>query len=117
MESKLGIENLKKVFSLLANLANLGDDVGRDTSTARWGKLLTLIPIIGTVATLDIKAAVAEFKDLDATEKAELLAEIDADLKLGDEKLEKAIEDGLQIVVDLESVITRSISFVAAIKA
>jgi hypothetical protein len=113
----LGIENLKKVFGLLAALANLGDDVGRDTSSARWGKLLGLIPVLGQVASLDIKAALAEFKDLDAVEKQALLAEIQADLNLADDKLEAAIEDGLAIIVDLESVVERSIGFVKNLKA
>lgn len=114
---KLGIENLKKAFGLLASLANLGDDVGRDTSAARWGKLLGLIPAIGQFASLDLKAAVAEFKDLDAAEKQALLVEIETDLDLGDDQLEKAIEDGLAIVVDFESVVQRSISFVKNLKA
>ncbi|MGZ6477648.1 MAG: hypothetical protein ACXWQE_00020 [Bdellovibrionales bacterium] len=114
---KIGIDNLKKVFAVLAALANLGDDVGRDTSPSRWAKLLSVITIVKDAASLDFKQALVEIKDLDMDERQALLVEIGADLKLGDAQLEKSIEDALAIVVDLDSVIERSVSMVKSFKA
>lgn len=112
----LGIDNLKKVFSLIAQLANIGDAVGRDTSSGRWTKLLSVVGVLATIPGIDFTQVVAEFKDLDDAEKQQLLQEIDADLQLGDVALEKAIEDGLAIATDLESVIQRSVTFVQGLK-
>lgn len=113
----LGIVNLKKFFGVLASLANLGDDVGRDTSPSRWVKLLGVITILKDVPGLDLKAVLAEIKDLDVNERQELLAEIGADLKLGDAKLESLIENGLAIVADMASVIERSGKLIKDFKA
>lgn len=113
----MGIDNLKKLLACVAALANLGDDVGRDTSPSRWAKLLSVITIVKDASSVDFKVALQELKDLDMTERQALLAEIDADLKLGDAKLEKAIEDALAIVVDLDGVIERSVALVKSLKA
>lgn len=113
----MGIDNLKKVLALLIALANLGDDVGRDTSPSRWTKLLSLITIVKDVPSIDLKAALAEIKDLDPTERAELISELDAGLTLGDQKLESIVENGLSIISDLDGVIERSVALVASLKA
>ncbi len=116
-EAKLGVVNVKKSISLVCALANLGDDVGRDTSAGRWSKLLALVADFNAFATIDLKAVMPEIKDLDDTEKQELLAELRTDLKLGDAQLEAGIEEGLTIIADLESVIARSVALVAKLKA
>jgi hypothetical protein len=117
MEAALGIANVKKALALIASLANLGDNVGRDTSPGRWTKLLALIGSVKDFAGINLSQVLPEIKDLTPAEKQELVAEIKEDLDLADDKLEAAIEEGLAIIIDLENVIERSSALVKAFKA
>ncbi len=115
--AKLGIENAKKVIALMSFLANLGDDVGRDTSPSRWTKLLGLVGVFNQIGSLDFKVIGPELADLDLTERQELLAVLRKDLDLADDKLESSIEESISIVTDLASIIERSSNLVKALKA
>jgi hypothetical protein len=114
---KLGIENLKKVVMLICALATTGDQIGHDTSSMRWGKLLGLITSVKDISGLDFKAVLPEIKDLDAAERAEILALFKHDFDLQDDKLEAAIEEGLVIAEDMVGIIDRSAKLVKTFKA
>jgi hypothetical protein len=112
-----GIENLKKILKVLAELANLGDDIGRDTSSGRWAKLLNLVDIVRNFGTLDLSQVVPEFQDLTAEERKQLIAELKDELALGDKKLEMAIEEGLAVVEDFAEVLQRAVAVVKEARA
>src|SRR4051812_24569369 len=116
MENKFGIENLKKVLHMVIALANLGDDVGRDTSMARWGKLLSIFSIVKDAPGIKVEDIKNEISELDPAEREALLADVAAELKLEDAKLEMAIKEGLAVVSELAAVIERSVKLAKELK-
>lgn len=117
MESKLGIDNLKKLVGIVAFMANLGDDVGRDTSPSRWAKLLQLVTVFNSLGGMTFAQVGPELKDMDAAERQILLDEIRQDLNLADDKLEAVIEESLSIASDLASLVMRSGALIKAMQA
>lgn len=116
MENQLGTENLKKVVFLALELGNVADRMGRSKGAARYGHLLMLMDEVTTLGSVDFKAVLPEFKDLDASEKATLLAEVKTKFDLENDALEVAIEEGLMILQDGASVVERAINLVKLLK-
>lgn len=115
--AKLGIDNITKVVSIIAVLANVGDQFGRDSGVTRWSHLVLLGPAIMTLQGINFSQVLPEIKDLDADERSKLTALFDSSLQLGNEHLEGVVEKGLGIVTDLVSIIERTKALVADAKA
>jgi hypothetical protein len=97
----LGIENLKQVIVVAANL-------GKQIEVAVKGglKLIDLLGFVDDFTAIGAviknkEAIVAEFKDLDDAERAELLAYVKQNLDLENDGLEDKIEKSLTILVDI----------------
>lgn len=95
----LGIENLKKAATLAIRF-------GQQIETAAEGgfKLADLFGFIDEFSAIpevvnNKQAIVDEFKDLDSTERAELVAYIEQTLDLKNDRLEGIIESGLELVL------------------
>lgn len=112
----LGIGNLTKLVALIAALANMGDKIGHETGMARWGELFGLVGAVQSINGLDFKQVMPEIKDLDQSERDQLLALFKTSFDIQDDKLEAVIEEGLGIAEDLVSIYTRSATLVASYK-
>lgn len=101
MAEKLGIENLKKAAKLGVQLGMQIEVAGEDgfQLTDLFGFVAPLSQLPAIIADKD--ALVAEFKDLDGDERAELLAYVETELTLQNKKIEKLVEGGLGILVSL----------------
>lgn len=95
----LGIENLKKAATLAIRF-------GQQIETAAEGgfKLADLFGFIDEFSAIpevvnNKQAIVDEFKDLDSTERAELVSYVEQTLDLKNDRLEGIIEAGLELVL------------------
>ncbi len=114
---KIGTQNLKNAVLLLAALANAGDAIGHETGWKQRGaELLALIPLLKQASSIDFKKVMPELKDIDATERAELLKSFNEQFKIEDSKLEASIEKGLDAVADLIVSISKVYDFVGELK-
>jgi len=101
MEEKFGIENLKKVLFLAAELGNVGDKIGRSKGHPdRLLPLLSLFDELTAFMTVDFQVVNKELADLTAVEKEELLAEMKAKFDIVDDKLEIVFEKSIVIVAN-----------------
>lgn len=102
----LGIETLKKASLLGIQLGKAVETSVKDGFTlADLSNFI--LPLSQLPALLQDKALmVAEFKDLDATERQELLDYVSANLDLENDKLEATIEKGLAVIVSVLDLVT-----------
>ena len=98
MQTKLGIENLKKV---LGNLVKTGQDIGLAASDGIQGRDAIVIwnnwdelQEVYTKSSL----AIAEFRDLDPVEAAELVEHLAIELDIPNDIVEERIEQGFRWV-------------------
>lgn len=103
----LGIENLKKVLTLICALANVGDKIGHETAMTRWGKLFELVGPVAGIGSIDWSMVGKEFADLDAVERAALEQQLKQEFDLVDDKLEEVIESAVFIAEDLVAIFDR----------
>jgi len=103
----LGILNLKKVVVAILHLANKVDLVTRDG--IQWTDAVALFPNIvdGVALIKNGKDALAEFKELDAVEKAELLDFVKVEFDLADDKLEDVVETALGVIESVSELIVK----------
>lgn len=113
---KVGIQNLKPIVAMAIELGNVGDQIGRAKGVARFMALTALFDEAMALGSVDFKAAQAEIKDLDAAEKAELIAFIDAKFDIVSDKLEVVIEESLEIASELYDVAAKAIALVKKAK-
>lgn len=113
------MDNLKPIVLLVAELANVGDKMGRSKGAARFGHLASLydegIGVIG----VDWTKVDDEFNE--ARKSPEKMAELQSvfaskfDIK--DDKLELVIEEGLLLVKKDIDLVQEHIAFVQKIKS
>lgn len=113
---KLGISNLKPILFLAIEMGNVGDQMGRTEGAARYGKLLGLADEVMGLASVDFSKVKAEFKDLDEAEIAELKADAKVKFNIVDDKLEMAIEEGLDILERQYGIVQDSIALAKKLK-
>jgi hypothetical protein len=95
----LGIENLKKVVAAVLHLANKVDLVTQD-GFQPLSDIVALLPNLAEGVTLikDGRDAWAEFEDMDAVEREELLAFVKEEFDIADDKLESVIETAFDTI-------------------
>jgi len=103
----LGIENLKKAAKLLISFGQKIESTSKDGFQA-----IELFSFLGEVSQVpDIIShkddIVAEFKDLDATERAELVSYIETELVLENKKTEEIIEAGLALLISVLTLVEK----------
>jgi hypothetical protein len=113
---KLGIDNLKKVVSGIATLANVGDAFGATTGVNRWSELLGLGDLLRQLSGIDFSKVMPEFKDLDAVERAEILALFESKLDLRDDQLEAVIEKGVSILERAAGIVEDTLALIKEAK-
>lgn len=86
------MENLKKVVSVIAQLANAGDSIGK---TKDWSKLFNVMPAVMALPGVDWKALGEEAKG----DRTELVAHFKAEFDLHNDKLEEVIEKSVELAV------------------
>lgn len=97
----VGIENLKKASKLLISFGQKIESTSKDGF-----QIVELFSFLGELSQIpDIFAhkddIVAEFKDLDATERADLVTYIETELVLENKKVEGIIEAALGLLISL----------------
>lgn len=108
--AQLGVENLKKLVMLVVELGNVGDQMGRLKGVARFSPLMNLYDEAMALAGVDLKAALAELKDLDSVERAALHRDVCAKFDIADDNLEGAIEACFGIVEKAFSLYSDSVA-------
>lgn len=112
-----GIANVKKVVSFAVALGNIGDDLGHTSGVAKWGKLISVLPEVMDFAKVDFSVLKNEVKDIDATEREEILELIKSELSLVNKSLEGSIEAAIDLVEDYTKVVIKTIGYVNSLKA
>lgn len=91
--------NMKKVFGLLSEMGNVGDRIGKSKN---WGEMANLVDEVMAITTVEWDKLGEEAKEGDMDD---LKAFIKGKLDLADDDLEKVVEKGLSIAVDLADMI------------
>lgn len=113
---KKGITNIIPVLFVAIELGNVGDKMGRSKGAARYGHLLQLTDELMGLGAVDFSELKKEIKDLDAQERLELHAKIKEKFDIVDDKLEIAIEKGLELLEMQYQVVEGSIALYKEIK-
>jgi hypothetical protein len=97
----LGIEKLKVAAKLLISFGQKIESTSKDGF-----QIVELFSFLGELSQIpaifaDKDEIVAEFKDLDATERAELVAYIETELTLENKKVEAIIEKSLGVLISI----------------
>ncbi len=105
--AKLGIVNLTAAVMLAFELGNIADQIGRKKGIMRWMPVMGLADELADMEGVTLDQIKAEFKDLDATERAQLNEKIKAKFNLVDDQLEVVIEEAVGAVNDLFNIYLR----------
>lgn len=117
VQEKLGIDHLEPIAMMALEVGNVADKMGRSKGMERYFHLTSLFDEMTALSSVDFKKAKAQFKDLDEAEMETLMSKAKPKFDIADDKLEMAIEEGLDIMIDLYSAIDRSIELVKKFKA
>jgi hypothetical protein len=111
---KQGIDQLKKVVDVLAEGGNVAEKMLSEKAgpIAKATHLLKLSDELIGLAGLQPALLKEQFKDLDAAEKAELIAHAKAKLDLVDDAVEAKIEAGLDLAIEAVELVTKLLAFV-----
>lgn len=113
------MKNLLPVVALVAEMANVGDKMGRSKGTARFAHLASLYDEGLGILSVDWTKVDDEWRV--ARSKPEAMAEIQkvfADkFDIVSDKLELAIEEGLLLVKENYELIQKNIAFVQKVKS
>jgi hypothetical protein len=116
---QVGIDELKKVVAVLASAANVADQMVNEKGgvvarlTHLMGLSTSLIGLAGCSAT-ELKA---EFADLDAGEKADLVQYAKDQFAIAEHDVEAKIEAGLDLAIEGEAFIVKVVAFSKSLKA
>lgn len=116
MEKKYGVNNIVPILLFVAELGNILDVVGRAKGMARYMLITGLLDEVAALGMVDFEIMKQEILELDAGEREELQEKLKEKLDLVDDNLEAFIEDGIGIVEDAYSLISRSIELVNKVK-
>jgi hypothetical protein len=114
MAGQYGVEQLTKVVLFVADLANVTDKL---LTGGGFISLFQLGPELISLANLDVAQFKKEVSELDADDKAKLVAAFKAKLALPDSKLEVKIETAVDLVVKVADTVSSLVSFVQSLKA
>ena len=115
-QAKLGVEDVLKVVTVIATLANVGDKFGAETGVGRWNHLMGLGPAILELNGIKFANVIPQIKDMDAAERELVRAKFAGVLDLKDDQLEAVIEDGLALVEKIAGLVGEVQGFVAKAK-
>jgi hypothetical protein len=109
----IGVENLVKLASAVGQLGTLGYDIMEDgkISLRDLGHIREALVCVRAFMAIDYKSTLPEIKDLSDAEVAELSAAFNASLKIGGGTTERAVEDGLAMIVQILEVIAQFIDW------
>ena len=103
---KLGVSELKNVLGLGLSVGQLVEALADGVGISDIAKLVGVVrKAPSAIAALKSGKVLSELKDLDDTEKAELKAYVAAEFDLADDKIEAAIEAGLNVAIDLSDLL------------
>ena len=103
---------------LVAEMGNVGDQMGRSTGGARYAAMIGLMDEMAALSGVDFALVDDEFKAaLDSSEQmAEIQAAFAKKLDIEDDKLEAFIEEGILLVKENYELIQKDIAFFKRIK-
>lgn len=112
---KDGTKHIKASFSNLLSLANPILGALEDDGKISIAELFTIAPRLIMIPKLveNVKASLAEFKNLTAAEAKEVADFIKVEFSIPNEALEDHIETGLDLVVEGYETVTKSIHWYA----
>lgn len=118
-DKKVGIEDLKKVVTVLAKAGSVADQMINEKGgvVAKLSHLIGLSSALVGLAGCSATELKAEFADLDAAEKAELVAHAKAEFDIAEDDVEAKIEAGLDLAIEGESFIEKIVAFAKSLKA
>ncbi len=116
MDEKMGIEQVKKVLDVVVEAGNVAEKIAKEegSAVAKLTHLVKLSDELIQLTGLSVAKLKDELKDLDAAEKADLLAHVKAKFDLADDALEAKIEAGLDLALEAAGVVQKAIAFAKA---
>lgn len=117
MPEKIGVENLKKIVLLMADVAKVSLKVAAGSGVTRWANLMLLGDDIGTLLSVQFKLLDDEWKDLSDAERGEMKLAFQEKFQCDEAKAEVLIEEAFGLLVDLGGLQQKIVSFVDKVKA
>jgi hypothetical protein len=113
-EEKKGIEQLKKVVLVIDKAANVADQMVNEKggTIAKLSHLMGLSGALVGLAGCSASELKAEFADLDAAEKAELMQFAKDNFDIAEDAVEAKIKAGLDLAVEGEAFVEKLIKFI-----
>lgn len=115
---KMGIDNVKKLFTIVLKFVNAGDKMGHKNN---WGDRMSLLfgffPILMGLSSIKWNEIGPEFKDIDQAEQLELITLTKETFDLVDDELEEVVETALEMVNEIIGMVLKTISFVKRVKS
>lgn len=112
------IKNIKLAVAFLVEAGNVADKiVSSEGTVAKFSQLMALSDEIFALVGLKISELGTEFKDLDQSEKDEIIAFVKEKLDISNDKVEGFIESACAIAVKLEGVIFEVVELVKSAKS
>jgi hypothetical protein len=107
-DTEIKIENLWPYVALGLEVMNVADAMGRTKGAARYTKLMDILDEAMALSGASFDEAKLEVASLNDTEKALLFTKIKNKFDIVDDKLEVAIEESMQIIVDQFKIVERA---------
>lgn len=114
---KMGIEQMKLVMDFLIEAGEIVEKISQSSNMVKKiSHVLAISDEAMGLLKLDLKKLGAEYKDLDESEKKELLEYCKEELDLEDDVLEERIEGGFQVLLSLADSLEEIMAYVGSLK-
>ena len=118
-EQKLGTEQVEKVMNLVLEGANVADKIINEKSggQAKLMHALALTDELAALSGLSVPDLIAQWKNIDSAEKADLIAKAKAKFDLIDDGVEALVEEVMEVGFDTQEVAFKWIAVASKFKA
>jgi N-acetylglucosamine-6-phosphate deacetylase len=114
---KLGIDQILKAQNLAVEGGNVAEKVlSASGAVAKFSALGALFDEIIALSSFNPAAALAQIKDLDDAEKAQLVAAFKEKFDIADDQVEAKIEAGVGLVAKAEGLVQEIIAYSKSLK-
>jgi len=120
MSGEFGTENLKKCLAVIVESGNVAGDIVAMGPSAKWYQKVALcanvLDEIFDLTKVDFKVVIPELKDIDESEKTDLIEWGKEKFDIPQDEVEAVIEEGLGILMVNINAIQKDIEFAKKIK-
>jgi hypothetical protein len=116
---KLGVDQIEKAMNLIVEGGNVAAAVIADKGPliSKLSHLTALYDEFVGLVGFSPSVALAQAKDLDSVEKADLFTKLKVKFDLADDQVEAKIEAAIELAVEVESLIEKVVAFAASLKS